>query len=186
MSMWCGLGHRDAIASHMGIPFSGTGDAYIEAMCIASDSGAFALKSWVEIPTVMPNNSRKGTTNDRRYYTKRRSDPARACHARGCERLGRHLWRLGFVADGYRCGQRGQGHVATVAVDAMKFIRPVHVGDILCVFARIEREGRTSMGVGLEAWVLRDRFGAREKVTEAIFTFVAIDEDGKPRPLPPE
>jgi acyl-CoA thioesterase YciA len=68
----------------------------------------------------------------------------------------------------------------------MKFIRPVHVGDILCVFARIEREGRTSMGVGLEAWVLRDRFGAREKVTEAIFTFVAIDEDGKPRPLPPE
>jgi acyl-CoA thioesterase YciA len=72
------------------------------------------------------------------------------------------------IAAGIVAGQPGQGRVATVAVDAMKFIRPVHVGDILCVYARIEREGRTSMGVGLEAWVLRDRFGAREKVTEAI------------------
>ena len=90
------------------------------------------------------------------------------------------------IAAGIIAGQRGQGRVATVAVDAMKFIRPVHVGDILCVYAHIEREGRTSMGIGLEAWVLRDRYGAREKVTEATFTFVAIDEDGKPRPLPAE
>ena len=90
------------------------------------------------------------------------------------------------IAAGIVAGQRGQGRVATVAVDAMKFIRPVHVGDILCVYARVEREGRTSIGIGLEAWALRDRYGAREKVTEAIFTFVAIDEDGKPRPLPPQ
>jgi acyl-CoA thioesterase YciA len=90
------------------------------------------------------------------------------------------------IAAGIVAGQRGQGRVATVAVDAMKFIRPVHVGDILCVYARIEREGRTSMGVALEAWALRDRYGVREKVTEAIFTFVAIDEEGRPRPLPAE
>ena len=90
------------------------------------------------------------------------------------------------IAAGIVAGQRSQGRVATVAVDAMKFIRPVHVGDILCVYARVEREGRTSIGIGLEAWALRDRYGEREKVTEAIFTFVAIDEDGKPRPLPPE
>ena len=88
------------------------------------------------------------------------------------------------IAAGIIATQRSQGRAATIAVDAMKFIRPVHVGDILCVYARIDREGRTSMGIGIEAWVLRDRFGKREKVTEAIFTFVALDEDGKPRPLP--
>ncbi|MEO0693069.1 MAG: acyl-CoA thioesterase, partial [Pseudomonadota bacterium] len=76
------------------------------------------------------------------------------------------------------------GRVATVAVDAMKVIRPVRVGDVLCIYAEVGREGRTSMGVELEAWVLRDRIGAREKVTEAVFTFVAIDAEGRPRPLP--
>ncbi len=88
------------------------------------------------------------------------------------------------IAAGIIATQRSQGRAATIAVDAMKFIRPVHVGDILCVYARIEREGRTSMGIGLEAWALRNRYGKREKVTEATFTFVALDEDGKPRPLP--
>ena len=88
------------------------------------------------------------------------------------------------IAAGIIATQRSQGRAATIAVDAMKFIRPVHVGDILCVYARIEREGRTSMGISLEAWALRNRYGKREKVTEATFTFVALDEDGKPRPLP--
>ena len=88
------------------------------------------------------------------------------------------------IAAGIIATQRSQGRAATIAVDAMKFIRPVHVGDILCVYARIEREGRTSMGIGLESWALRNRYGKREKVTEATFTFVALDEDGKPRPLP--
>ncbi len=90
------------------------------------------------------------------------------------------------IAAGMIAGQRAQGRVATVAIDAMKFIRPVHVGDVLCVYARIERSGTTSMAVGLEAWVLRDRVGAREKVTEGRFIFVALDEDGRPRPLPAE
>mgnify|MGYP003138112756 FL=1 len=66
----------------------------------------------------------------------------------------------------------------------MKFIRPVAVGDVLCVYTRLNRVGRTSMAIEVEAWVRRGTIGAREKVTEAIFTFVAIDEDGKPRPLP--
>ncbi len=88
------------------------------------------------------------------------------------------------IAAGIISGERAMGRVATVAIDAMKFIRPVKVGDVLCIYARIERVGRTSMGIGLEAWVLRNRIGAREKVTEATFTFVAIDEDGRPRPLP--
>lgn len=90
------------------------------------------------------------------------------------------------IAGGIVAGARGNGRVATVAIEAMKFIRPVHVGDVMCVYSTIETVGRTSMGVRLEAWALRNRIGAREKVTEALFTFVAIDENGRPRPLPPE
>ncbi|MGF1562369.1 MAG: acyl-CoA thioester hydrolase YciA [Geminicoccaceae bacterium] len=90
------------------------------------------------------------------------------------------------IAGGMVAGQRAQGRVATVAVDAMKFLRPVKVGDVLCIYAGVYRVGRTSMGIDIEAWVLRDRIGAREKVTEAIFTFVAIDDAGRPRELPPE
>ena len=88
------------------------------------------------------------------------------------------------IAAGIVGGTRAQGRVATVAIDAMKFIRPVHVGDVLCIYARVARVGRSSMGIGLEAWVLRGRYGEREKVTEATFTFVAIDEDGRPRAVP--
>ena len=88
------------------------------------------------------------------------------------------------IAAGIVAGTTAQGRVATVAIDAMKFIRPVHVGDVLCIYAQVARVGRTSMGIALEAWVLRGRYGAREKVTEATFTFVAIDEDGRPRDVP--
>ncbi len=88
------------------------------------------------------------------------------------------------IAAGIVAGERAQGRVATVAVDAMKFIRPVKVGDVLCIYAQVDRVGRSSMGIGIEAWVLRGKIGAREKVTEAVFTFVAIDETGRPRPVP--
>jgi acyl-CoA thioesterase YciA len=90
------------------------------------------------------------------------------------------------IASGIVAGKRAQGRVATVAIDAMKFISPVKVGDVLCIYARVARVGRTSMAIGLEAWALRGRIGAREKVTEAIFTFVALDEEAKPRPVPDE
>jgi acyl-CoA thioesterase YciA len=66
----------------------------------------------------------------------------------------------------------------------MKFIRPVQVGDVLCIYAWVARVGRTSMAIGLEAWALRDRVGTREKVTEGVFTYVAINEEGRPRPVP--
>ena len=88
------------------------------------------------------------------------------------------------IAAGMAAGQRAQGRVATIAVDAMKFIRPVRVGDVLCIYTHIARVGTSSMGIAIEAWVLRDRIGAREKVTEAVFTFVAIDDEGRPRPVP--
>ena len=88
------------------------------------------------------------------------------------------------IACGILARERARGRCTTVAVDAMKFIRPVAVGDVLCVYTRIGRVGRTSMGIEVEAWVKRGAVGEREKVTEAVFTFVAIDEEGKPRPVP--
>ena len=90
------------------------------------------------------------------------------------------------IACGIVGSERARGRVATIAVDAMKFIRPVKVGDVLCIYTNIDRVGRTSMGIAVEAWVLRGRIGAREKVTEALFTFVAIDDEGRPRPVPEE
>jgi acyl-CoA thioesterase YciA len=89
------------------------------------------------------------------------------------------------IAAGIAAGRRAQGRVATVAIEAMKFIKPVHVGDVLCVYANISYCGRSSMKIELEAWALRNRIGERVKVTQGVFTFVAIDQEGKPRPLPP-
>lgn len=90
------------------------------------------------------------------------------------------------MAGGIVAGTRANGRVATVAIDAMKFIRPVKVGDVLCIYAKVARVGRTSLAIAIEAWVLRDRVGQREKVTEAVFTFVAIDASGRPRVVPDE
>ncbi len=88
------------------------------------------------------------------------------------------------IASGIVASERAQGRVTTVALDAMKFFRPVQVGDVLCVYARVLRVGRSSMGIAVEAWALRHLKGYREKVTQAVFTFVAIDEGGRPRPVP--
>jgi acyl-CoA thioesterase YciA len=89
------------------------------------------------------------------------------------------------IAGGIEAGRRAEGRVVTVAVEAMSFIRPVFVGDVLCVYTQPHREGRTSVAIHIEAWALRDRRGNRVKVTDGLFTFVAIDDRGKPRPLPP-
>ena len=62
--------------------------------------------------------------------------------------------------------ERAQGRVVTVAVDAMHFIRPVRVGDVLCVYTRVERVGRTSMTIQVEAWARRFQTQGREKVTQ--------------------
>ena len=80
---------------------------------------------------------------------------------------------------------RAQGRVVTVALDAMTFIRPVRVGDVLCVYTRVSHVGRTSMKIEVEAWARRFRTPLRERVTRATLTFVAIDDEGRPRPIPP-
>jgi acyl-CoA thioesterase YciA len=80
--------------------------------------------------------------------------------------------------------ERAQGRVVTIAVEAMTFIRPVRVGDVLCVYTQVESVGRTSMKIHIEAWARRFQTREREKVTDATFTFVAIDDQGRPRPVP--
>jgi acyl-CoA thioesterase YciA len=81
--------------------------------------------------------------------------------------------------------ERARGRVVTIAVEAMTFIRPVRVGDVLEVYTDVFHVGRTSMRIHVEAWAQRFRTTDREKVTEATFAFVAIDEEGRPRPVPP-
>jgi acyl-CoA thioesterase YciA len=71
----------------------------------------------------------------------------------------------------------------TVALDGMSFIRPVKVGDILCVYTEVERIGNSSLEIHVEAWVHRDRSRNTVKVTEARFKFVALGSDGRPRPI---
>ncbi len=77
------------------------------------------------------------------------------------------------------------GRVVTVKVDAMTFLKPMKVGDVLCVYTDIGRVGRTSFAIHIEAWAQRFMTVNMEKVTEADFTFVAVDEDGRPRPVVP-
>jgi len=89
------------------------------------------------------------------------------------------------AAGGIAGAERAQGRVATVAIDAMTFIRPVKVGDVLCVYTEVERVGRSSMRIHVEAWARRFHAHVREKVSDAAFTFVALDDNGRPRPVPP-
>jgi len=79
-----------------------------------------------------------------------------------------------------------QGRCATIAVDGMVFHQPVSVGDEVSIYARVLKTGRTSIRVHVEAWK-RPRNQAQAtsvRVTEGVFTYVAIDQDRKPRPLP--
>ena len=79
---------------------------------------------------------------------------------------------------------RAKGRVVTIKVDTMIFIQPVRVGDVLCVYTEVEHVGRTSMRIHIEAWARRFISSQRDKVTDATFTFVAVDDNGRPRPIP--
>ncbi len=97
--------------------------------------------------------------------------------------FGGWLMSLMDVAGGIAAGGLAQGRVATVAVTDMTFLRPVKVGDVVCCYTDLARAGRTSLTFRVEAWVLRQRLGGRIKVTSADFTYVALDGDGRPRPV---
>ena len=86
--------------------------------------------------------------------------------------------------------QRIRGRMATVAVNSIVFKKPVYVGDLVSVYGDILRVGNTSLTVSLEVFAERRMIGEFTgevvKVTEAEFTYVAIDENRRPRPIPPQ
>ena len=85
------------------------------------------------------------------------------------------------IAAGIVASRRARGPVATVAIEAMEFIAPIHLRDLISVYASVERVGRTSMGVRIEVVAHRDMGATEVKVTEGLFTFVALDENNRPR-----
>ena len=87
------------------------------------------------------------------------------------------------IAGGITASKRAQGSVATVAIERMEFIAPIHLRDVISVYAEVERVGRSSMGVRIEVIATRDRGASQVKVTEGLFTFVALDEQNRPRPV---
>ncbi len=92
------------------------------------------------------------------------------------------------IAGGIIAKERAGSRVVTVAVESLQFIRPVRVGDIICTYGRIRKEGTTSVTVSLEVWV-RPKVkppqteGEIQQVTKAAFTYVAVDQQGKSQPL---
>lgn len=79
--------------------------------------------------------------------------------------------------------QRARKRVATVAVDAMEFHRPVRVGDVVSFYASIERVGNTSLTVRINAEAMREETGESVAVTEGVFVYVALDSAGNPTPV---
>lgn len=80
-----------------------------------------------------------------------------------------------------------QGRVVTVRVEGMTFLRPVAVGDVVCCYARCTKRGNSSITINIEVWVKKvssEPIGQRYKATEALFIYVAVDSEGKPRPFP--
>jgi acyl-CoA thioesterase YciA len=73
--------------------------------------------------------------------------------------------------------------VVTIATEGMSFLEPVRVGDRVTCYAMVESVGRTSMRIPVEVWVERYLTGEQVRVTEAVFTYVALDEDGRPTPV---
>jgi acyl-CoA thioesterase YciA len=87
------------------------------------------------------------------------------------------------IAGGIVASQRAGGSVATIAIQGMKFIAPIHLRDLISVYAHVERVGHKSMDVRVEVVATRDRGATGIKVTEGIFTFVSLDDQHRPRPV---
>lgn len=90
------------------------------------------------------------------------------------------------LAGGSAAMRRANGRVATVGIASMSFVRPVFVGDEVSAYTAVTKVGRTSITVAIEVWARRFAGEETVKVTEGVFTYVAIDADRKPRPLPRE
>ncbi len=87
------------------------------------------------------------------------------------------------IAGGLVTKKISKGRTVTIAVDAMTFYKPVMVGDTLCCYVKLLKQGNTSMTVKIESWVARQYEDIREKVTEGVFTYVAVSADRIPRKI---
>ena len=87
------------------------------------------------------------------------------------------------IAAGIVASREADGAVATVAIEAMEFTAPILLHDLISVYAEIERVGRTSIRIRIEVVASRNRGRDQVKVTEGLFTFVALDENHRPRPV---
>ena len=99
--------------------------------------------------------------------------------------FGGWIMSLMDLAAGTAAAARAKGRTATAAVSHLSFLLPVKVGDVVCVYTEVIRVGHTSMSLAVEAWALPRGLGERHKVTAAEFVMVAVDAQGKPRPVPP-
>ena len=88
------------------------------------------------------------------------------------------------MAGGLVAQRHAQGPVATVAIESMQFIAPILLGDTISVYADVERSGRTSIAIRVDVEATRGWGQEKIKVTSGLFTFVALDENHRPRPLP--
>ncbi len=79
--------------------------------------------------------------------------------------------------------ERAHGRVATVAVDSISFHHPVAIGDAVSFYAEIDRVGDTSISTNVDVWVRGGAGGKPFRVTEGVYTFVALDRNGRPRPV---
>ncbi len=97
-------------------------------------------------------------------------------------------WVLAMMdrAGGIAAGRLAEGRCATVAIEAMQYIAPILLGDLISIYASVERRGRTSIAIRLDVIAERKRGEEHVKVTTGVFTFVALDDDFRPRELPPE
>jgi acyl-CoA thioesterase YciA len=89
------------------------------------------------------------------------------------------------IAAGIVASRRADGPVATVAIERMEVLAPIHLRDLISVYAEVAKVGRTSMQIRIEVIASRDRGATEVKVTEGLFTFVALDEQHRPRPVDP-
>ena len=87
------------------------------------------------------------------------------------------------IAAGIVAAREADGPVATVAIQTMQFIAPILLSDLISVYAHVERIGRTSIAIRIEVVASRARGKSEVKVTEGLFTFVALDENHRPRPV---
>ena len=88
------------------------------------------------------------------------------------------------IAGGIVAHRIAQGAVATVAIESMKFITPILLGDVVSVYAHEERRGRTSLAIRIDVVATRGAEQEQVDLTSGLFTFVALDENHRPRPLP--